>query len=318
MSNILALDFGAGNIKRYAETGSVVIPSQIATCTSEQLGEMSGIKRAAATTQVEIAGHRFYVGAGSHSNGRPVENLDDSRFVSGSPELKALTYAALDGAPAEPMNAIIGLPQSALVGDQAARTAAGLREWLTGEHRWKLNNVEHRATVEKVTVTSQAAGALFDWLLDPAGKFIADRRKKFTEEVGVLSVGMNTLELLVLHGGEVVNRFTGSRTAGVRRLLELADPQGYYSRGELDTKLRAGRLDTRAALPIWGAEITGAIEQVWGGAHHRFAAVILVGGGAVLLQDALMGMFNGKSYMPDDPLISVARGLYKLALMKAK
>jgi hypothetical protein len=318
MSAIVALDFGAGNIKRYAEAGSVVIPSQIATCTGEQLGEMSGIKRAASTTRIEIDGHRFYVGAGAHTNGRPVENLDDSRFVSGSPELRALTYAALDGSPADPMNAIIGLPQSALVGEQAAKTAAGLREWLVGEHRWQVNTVEHQATIEKVTVTSQAAGALFDWLLDPAGKFIADRRKKFSDEIGVLSVGMNTLELLVLHGGEIVNRFTGSRTAGVRRLLELSDPQGYYSRGELDTKLRAGRLDTRAALPIWGAEITGAIEQVWGTAHNRFSAVIMVGGGAVLLQNALMGMFNGRSYMPDDPLISVSRGLYKLALMKAK
>ena len=43
---------------------------------------------------------------------------------------------------------------------------------------------------------------------------------------------------------------------------------------------------------------------------------IIIGGGAVLLRDALTARFNGRSFMPDDPIVSVARGLYKLGRMK--
>ena len=46
--------------------------------------------------------------------------------------------------------------------------------------------------------------------------------------------------------------------------------------------------------------------------------MIVIGGGAVLLRDALTARYNGKSFMPDDPIMSVARGLYKLGQMQDK
>jgi hypothetical protein len=313
----LSIDFGAGNIKRYSAGGSAIIPSMVATVTGEQMGTVAGIKSTAAAAQVAINGYKFFVGAGAHNWGRPVENLDDSRFSSGSPELRALIYAALDGVEQEnPLHVIVGLPQSALEASQAAATAEGLRAWMEGEHRWTLNNVPHVAQIEKVTISSQAGGALFDYCLDEAGKFTPDRRAKFREEIGIVSVGMNTLELLVVRAGQTINRFTSSRTAGVRRLLELADPRKLYSRGELDSRLRAKKLNTDSALPIWSAEVIGHIEQGWEGAHKRFASIVVVGGGAMLLKDDLTKFFNGRGFFPDDPVMSVARGLYKWALIK--
>jgi hypothetical protein len=127
---------------------------------------------------------------------------------------------------------------------------------------------------------------------------------------------MNTLELLVIRNGAPVERFLTSETAGVRRLLEIIDPSGMYSRGELDTQLRTGKLDYKDAVPAWTSEIGGHIERRWGNAFRRFATTIVIGGGAVLLRDALTARFNGKSFMPDDPIMSVARGLYKLGRMK--
>jgi hypothetical protein len=44
--------------------------------------------------------------------------------------------------------------------------------------------------------------------------------------------------------------------------------------------------------------------------------VIIVGGGALLLKDALTRQFNGKTVLSDEPVLSIARGLYKLLLMK--
>jgi hypothetical protein len=39
-----------------------------------------------------------------------------------------------------------------------------------------------------------------------------------------------------------------------------------------------------------------------------------VGGGTILLKNSLPYRFNGKAYIPDDPILSVARGLYKLTI----
>ncbi len=37
-----------------------------------------------------------------------------------------------------------------------------------------------------------------------------------------------------------------------------------------------------------------------------------MGGGAVLLRNQLSGYFRGKSHLPDEPVLAVARGLYML------
>ena len=126
----------------------------------------------------------------------------------------------------------------------------------------------------------------------------------------------NTLEILVVRNKAVVPGMTGGSTTGVRRLLEIVN-RDEYTLGELDSLLRAGQLDVRQGLPVWGREVTGRIERVWGSRWTRFAQIIAVGGGAVLLQDILAQYFHGKLYLPDDPVMAVARGLYKLAQFQA-
>jgi hypothetical protein len=317
MNNITSFDFGAGNLKRYSADGGVVIPSQVAAAVGETLGAVAGLRTSSRPKRISINGYRFYVGNGAHDWGRPIENLDDARFVSGSPELRALVYAVW---PAEtPQQVIVGLPQSALEDATVGETSSGLKGWLSGVHEWSDDDRERNGTVSRVTISSQAAGALFDYLLDDGGAFIQSRKSHFSDEIGIMSVGMNTLEFLTVRGGKTVNRFTASETAGVRRLLTLIDPQGLYSRGELDTMLRAGQLPAvKGATPIWTSEIAGHVERIWEKRHRRFAAIVVVGGGALLLREELLRMFNGKAFIPDDPVIAVARGLYKLAVMKSR
>ncbi len=59
------------------------------------------------------------------------------------------------------------------------------------------------------------------------------------------------------------------------------------------------------------------VERRWGNAYKRFAAVIVVGGGALLLRNSLVARFNARAWVPDDPVVATARGLYKLAAMTA-
>lgn len=313
-----SVDYGAGNIKVKDADTSKILASLVAAVTGEPLGKSAGLRQRTAPPLLSVDGNRFYVGPGAHDWGRPVENLDDGRFVTGSPEMRALIYAAIGDCPGEALHLIIGLPQSALADGAAQDTAQALKAWLIGEHHWTVDGVAASAVIERVTVSSQAAGALFDYLLDDAGHFIPARKAHFKQELGIVSLGMNTLELLVVRDGVPITRFTSSTTNGVRRLLELLDPQGLYSRGELDEQLRTGGLDISKSTPVWGSEVVGQIERVWGNAFKRFAGIILVGGGVGMIQTSLVTKFNGKSILMPDPILSVARGLYKLALMKGQ
>jgi hypothetical protein len=232
----LAFDPGFGGVKLYACRGGLSLPSTVATAKSNVAVAMTGLRVAHPPMLIETRSGRFYVGEEAHNWGRPVENLDLDRLI-GSPELLALFYGALTlyGLPHEPFGMIVGLPVASL-SDTVQQATKGL---LRGEHNWIADGQERSAAINNVLVTSQPVGAMFDYLLTEEGDMPSDRRQGFKGEIGVLSIGMNTVELLVVSNGAPVQRFTAGGTLGVRRLLELTNQDGLYSLGELDTQLRA-------------------------------------------------------------------------------
>lgn len=320
---LLGLDPGAGAIKIYGPGGGIQLPSIVAADGGRTLSRMAGLAQAKPPLRIATRAGTFWVGERAADWGRVVENLDHDRFT-GSPELQALTYGGLtryfqqSGLPAAALNVTIGLPLESLTGSEGetAGLAAGVRRWLVGSHIWTADGAACEVAITEAKISSQPAGALFDFLLDAAGGFIPVRKLLFAKEIGVVSVGMSTVELLVARNGAPVNRFTAGQTFGVRRLLELAAPDGFYTLGELDAQLRAGRLDIGLALPIWASEVTGLIERRWGRDYRRFAAIVVVGGGALLLREALLARFGGKMFLPEDPVLATGRGLYKMALMQ--
>lgn len=319
----LGIDLGMGANKLYGQNGGLQLPSHVAIDGKQVVTRLAGMKSRRPPLRIESEHGAFYVGSGAHEWGRPVESLDYDR-LTGSPEIMAIFYGAMtnyikkNGPLQEPVNLLVGMPLEPLSGDvEQARAVAGqVRNWMRGSHEWTANGSDHQLTVDNVKITGQATGALFDYLLDDNGAFIPARKGHVKKELGIVSVGFNTVELLVVQNSAPVQRFTTGKTSGVRRLLELVDGQGLYSLGELDTQLRAGSLDVKDALPIWAREVTGQIERTWGRQWRRFAGIVAVGGGAVLLQDELTGKFNGKLTMPADPVLSIARGLYKMAVMQ--
>ncbi len=321
----LGIDPGAGAVKVYGAAGGIQLPALVATDGGRTLSRLAGLNQAKPPLRVSTRGGAFWLGSRAPDWGRLVENLDYERFA-GSPEMQALllgaltTYTAQHGALPDPLGLTVGLPLEALTGpeEETQATVSGVRRWLLGEQVWSADDQPQRVTVAEVKISSQPAGALFDFLLDEQGGFIPARKLLFGKEIGVISVGMSTIELLVARNGAPINRFTVGQTAGVRRLLELAAPDGIYTLGELDTLLRAGKLDVTQALPIWAREVTGVIERRWGRDVRRFAVVVVVGGGALLLRETLLARFGGKAFVPDDPVLSTARGLYKIGRMQAR
>ncbi len=215
------------------------------------------------------------------------------------------------------VNVWAGLPIAALMGEQADETRKAVQGWLQGEHEWMADGERCRLDVAQAVVAAQPVGAVFDHLLNERGEMTPDRKAAFKKEIAVLGVGMNTVDLLVVAGGAPVERFTAGANVGVRRLMELANPGGLYSLAEMDDRLRDGTLDTNTALPIWQSEVMGLVEETWADKFKRFESIVCVGGGSILLRDALLRRFSGKAFVADDPVISTARGLYKYAVMKS-
>jgi len=72
------------------------------------------------------------------------------------------------------------------------------------------------------------------------------------------------------------------------------------------------------AVPVWQSEVTGFVEKNWGSSYRRFQVIVVAGGGARILRDALLLRFKDRAVIPDDPIIATARGLYKYTLMQAR
>ena len=318
---VLGLDLGMGAIKLNGPHGGLQVLSQIALGSAQKVQAMLGLSNKRAPLEITTAAGRFYVGDGAHDWGRPIENLDYDR-LTGSPEIMAMFFAAMTryqqtyGRLTAAATVMVGLPLETMMGDEAQTNADAVRKWLRGHHEWTADGEQYALEVDDARCTSQPAAAFFDAILDADGKPIAGRKVFATAEVGVISIGFNTIELLVVRDKAPVQRFTAGSTVGVRRLLELVNKERHYSRGELDVLLRAGKLDVREAMPIWSREVFGQIEAQWGRMFRRFAGVIVVGGGSILLHDVLLAKFNGKAIFPDDPVLSIARGLYKFALVR--
>ena len=120
---------------------------------------------------------------------------------------------------------------------------------------------------------SQAHAAYTDWIIDIDGTPL--RKPGKAAEIGVISVGFNTIELLVLRDNAPIARFTAGEKLGVRRLLEIVNEQrgGLFTLGELDSQLRAGTLRDAAATAKWCSQVAGCIEREWGDAEWPLLSI---------------------------------------------
>jgi hypothetical protein len=317
----LGIDAGNGAFKLYGAPGGLEFVSQVATNGTQKILSTLGLRKSKAPLAIHNESGSFYAGLDAHDFGRPVENLDVDRF-NGTPEMKALLHGSLTryqqryGKFSTPLSVVVGLPNEVLTGDQAEQNVENVKRWVRGQHTWTADGEPYSVEIAEVKAASQVTGGLFDYLLDAEGRFIPERKGAFNSEVGVITIGFGTVELMVVRNREIVQRFTSGAASGVRRLLEIVNGQRLYSLGEMDLQLRAGQLDLRSALPIWEREVTGVIEKQWGTAWKRFAAVLIMGGGAILLKETLPHRFNGRAYVPDEPVQAIARGLYRLTLLQ--
>lgn len=321
----LGEDLGMGANKIWGAEGGTQFYSQAAYVSGGRIqGNVEGLRRQKRPMEVRGDFGHFYVGANAHAFGRPMESLDFDR-LTGTPEMRALWYGALTshqnefGTFERPLRLMVGLPLQMMNDERALDYQRLVKGWMEGHHEWVADGEPYMVDVEQVRLAPQAVGALFDYAADLGGNLIPERRDALLNEVGVISIGFNTTELMVVDQQNYSERFTAGKTVGVRRLLDIIDPTGRYSKGELDMKLRSRKLEgMKQGLPTWFVEVNGFIEQTWEKSYERFEKILVVGGGAVLLEGELTKKFRGLAHVASDPVTAIARGLYKMNLLGSR
>jgi hypothetical protein len=67
-------------------------------------------------------------------------------------------------------------------------------------------------------------------------------------------------------------------------------------------------------LDPWATQILGFTSRKWAQSYQRFYRIFVGGGGSMLLKKQMLAHFNGKVVFAQDPIMSIAIGLYKAAL----
>lgn len=236
---------------------------------------------------------------------------------------RALFYAALRLAQRERIEKVVtGLPV-ALYQDKSRRAA--LVQMLQGAHAV---TTDKTVQVLKAQVIPQPVGAYLDLVCQSENPDTLNDMRILIVDPGFFSV-----DWVMIVGGEVHQRFSGSSQQATSVLLDEADRLiqeahgGRLGRERLEHALRQGR----AQLPLFGTplDLTPYFEQ----AAERTApqalralrealrlenadvdVVLVAGGGARFYQAAVESVFpNSKVLLPRQPVFANARGFWQYA-----
>lgn len=320
----VALDPGFGNTKVAVDGSCTVLQSVVSRPRAIGMAA-NGMRTVEVADQVMVGETAYMVGENAWQWGEPLGGLDYSS-LAGEPR-KALFYAALARLlnPGHyTLDLAIGLPvplmqdreQYELLRDQLSAAYKGNHAFLAD------GGQEYHLEIPQLRLLAQPVGAWANWLLDQDGVHgsLHARKGGKDAEVAVLDIGLNTLDLYVIRGGQVEPRYVGGAKTGVRRILTSLNGHG-QDLEEIDADLRAGRIHaTREAMDSWMVALFGQIEHVWPDLR-RFDAVIPVGGGALLLtgplDEALIAR-GAELACPRDPITANALGLWKWLAYSAR
>jgi hypothetical protein len=328
-----------GDITTYA------LPAMVGLTTHKQRDglSLSGVVRSRKTGRqpfrVVFDGIEYLVGPNVDQFTKPSVRLDLDRFTD-SPELRASFYAGaarLVNGGAHQLALAIALPVTVLEDKaEADRIERGIKKWLVGEHVFSVDGVETVLMVTRIrTRIPQPVATWFDWGMDTTGQWVKGKEAQLAPTL-VVDEGFNTLDVLVIENGQIVDRVGGGDLLGMSRAAEelmallrhryggeLAElPQAnelikavvngdraeVYVEGELTDVSR----EARSCLRSLEADVDNFMIRSLGKAKLATYRVLLTGGGALALAGRLLQRFPTATVMPE-PVLANARGLAKLA-----
>jgi hypothetical protein len=220
----------------------------------------------------------------------------------------------------------IGFPVEVMMNRPlATQLLRDLRGWLSGTNHFTVDGKEYQTTIEGIQALAQPAGAFFSWGMNNQTKWMR-AMDDLDVMVGICDIGFNTLDIFTVSGGDIVGKFTGGDTAGIRRAAEAltrAVKEKYdvtLSRQAADRYLREekpilscfqGNMDLLPlkiqSLDTASAAIGDFIETLLGNGK-QFRYLIFTGGGAEMIRSSLLRRYPHGQVLPN-PVMANALGL---------
>ena len=293
-------------------------------------------------------GQSYLVGPYVAQYARPIERLDFNRLTY-SQELQALIYTAtqnllhslngnIDQQPdtIHEVGLILALPVQVLQSTEAKEVIQSIESWLVREHHFILDEKPCHLRISSIKAMAQPMGSLFEWGLNLEGQW-SRSPNDLKASIGVLDQGFNTIDLIHIHQGQIVKRFTGGETLGQRRAAKLMQDLIEQRTGrtvalyEADEYLRQSvnghavemvvrgevydlKTLVRQALDVAAGELRAFLSQTWEDGK-QFDYILLTGGGVLALGKRLRSAFPQVIELPE-PVTANARGLAKFAQRK--
>ena len=276
---------------------------------------------------------QYLVGTGVHDYTNAIAERLDFRRLSEGPELIALTYATLGHllGPGQHTltGVVIGLPVEVMEQASAARSILNAwKQWLVGEHKFKLNKRNYTVAVQNVAVYSQPGGGFAAYAYNDQGQE-AITPDQWRATTVIVDIGFNTLDVQAYQGGKTIRALTGGDTAGMRRAAEVLARTVGASYGvkltphQADAILRMERpeIETRLGFVQVAAEVAQAKAQAAAGiasylenklsAANGISVIRAIGGGSASLRAELLRAYP-QATIPADPVGENALGLARI------
>ncbi len=331
---IVGVDIGYGYTKATSGTSEVVFPSVVGK--AERIRYESDFDRSAAGQSRQIAvitaeGDRF-VGELALLQSRVRWTLLDRSRVQ-DPSARLLFLSALSelvGLTSEKNNfrIVTGLPT------QWYADREKVIEQLSGKHVLRRVNgrqVVQRFSVDDVLVVPQPFGSLFSTILDPNGKLVNQDLAR--GRLGIIDIGTFTTDYVLVDTLRYIEKGSGSISTAMSRAYQLIG-RSILDMFALDLRLHeVDRAVRRGYVTIFGEqrEIVWLVEPVldaiaeevlaqagtlWGDGRD-LKAVLVTGGGAVVLGERIRRRYPHARVLEDAPMANV-RGFERYGHRKWK
>lgn len=322
----IGLDVGFGDVKlacyvdgalRTIDFPAILGPAEERVAITTGLG---GRRQRVQT--ITCDGQSYFVGEGVFAQSRFSSARQDAHRI-GSPEERILMLAALARADIESALVITGLP--ILWWD---RRRDLVRSWV-GIHQIEIDGKPRTIEVQEVRPVWQPMGSLYAHLLGDDGAARVDEAT-MRKGYAIVDIGTNTTDLSAIVNLQPMAQWSGGIRLGVRDALAIiaADIERRYSvrrsLPEIAQALRAGRgidinretytLDGAAttALSAFAQEVVSEVTQILA-QPDRFHTILITGGGAYLVGQALKAAFPANAEILPRPALGNAIGFARYA-----
>jgi hypothetical protein len=208
--------------------------------------------------------------------------------------------------------------------------APAIKAALLGQHAVKTDATDLIANVTEVMVMPQPYGTIYGQTLTPTGEINSAHTYMRT---GVVDVGTYTVDLALDDDGEFVDAESGSAEGGVSAVLErIAAVLEYDHRQKISPKLvegvlRTGQFRAKGEVIDYGDAVQEALEPLRSATLNLMNekwktgttvdVIYLSGGGAKLVQEAVMGAYP-QTISIDSPQLANARGYLRYGLFATR